>query len=377
MDVSTVLKRAAEKSGFVRSRYREKSVPTSVESITVLPFFGDRRSAFILSSLLLRRIKEELKGSSYFVLASWRGDEALYPYVDEYWHVEDSSFLDSLMDECRGFSNSSPFVLNAQRSLNQYFYDIMTDRDLLPFYDNGLKSEFFDRFRHVKISLPSVPSASSLGPDLSRSLSRMDSKVFLRPSRMIHSWKNGSLSFSKAPLDFWVALLEFLVSEGFSPVVSCDPFSYDLSSEFSGPCVYFRETDALKSLSAMRACGCVLDVFTGDSRMALAARCPFLCFDERQRFNSSKDFEVNDLCGRGVPREYIYSFAALVDKGGPSVWKSNIFDHMAARLRSMVANADRDSWPAPVESYEIVPYEVVRKRKLKRLGTKFIKIERD
>lgn len=377
MDVSTVLKRAAEKSGLVRSRYREKNIPTSVESVTVFPFFGDRRSSFILSSLLLRRIKEELKGSRYFILASWNGDEGLYPYVDEYWHVEDSSAIESLKAECRGFSNSSSFLPIVQRSLNQYVYDVMTEGDLVPFYDNGLKSEFFDRFRHVKVSLPSVPSASSLGSDLSKALSRMESKVYVRPSRMIHSWRNGGLSHIKSSKEFWLALLESLVAEGLSPVVSCDPFSHDLSSDFSGPCLYFRESDALKSLSVMRACGCVLDMFTGDSRMALAARCPFLCFDERQRFNLTKDFEVNDLCGRGVPREYIYSFAALVDKGGPSVWKSNIFDHMAARLRSMIAAADRDSWPPPVESYEIVPYDSVRKRKLKRLGTRFIKIERD
>ena len=61
MDVSTILKRASEKAGAVRSRYKDKDVPTSVEGVTILPFFGDRRSSFILSSLLLRRIKEELK----------------------------------------------------------------------------------------------------------------------------------------------------------------------------------------------------------------------------------------------------------------------------------------------------------------------------
>lgn len=377
MDVSTILKRAAEKSGLSRFRYREKNIPTSVEGVTVLPFFGDRRSAFVLSSLLLRRIKEELKGSRYFVLASWPGDEGLYPYVDEYWQVEDLSSIESLKDGCRGFSNSSSFIPIFNRSLNQYFYDVMSESDLAPFYDGGLTSEFFERFRHVKVYLPSVPSSSSLGQDFSRGLSRLESKVFVRPSRMIQSWRNGVSSSEKAPKDFWIALLESLVADGFSPVVSCDPFSYDLSSDFSGPCLYFRDSDALRMLSAMRACGCVLDMFSGDSRMALAARCPFLCFDERQRFNSLKEFEVNDLCGRGVPRDYIYSFAALVDKGGPAVWKSNIFDHMSVRLRSLIASAERDSWPAPVESYDIVPYDSVRKKKLKKLGTRFIRIERD
>lgn len=377
MEVSNILKRAAEKAGFSRVRYKERNIPTSIENVTVFAFFGDRRSSFVLSSLLLRRIKEELKGSRYFVLASWPGDEGLYPYVDEYWQVDDLSSMESLKDGCRGFSNSSSFVPLFNRALNQYFYDIISDSDVAHFYDCGLKSDFFDRFRHVKVHLPSVPSLSSLGADISRSLSKMESKVFIRPAKSIQCWRNGAVDSERVPKDFWIALLESLVADGFSPVVSCDPFSHDLSSDFTGPCFYFREVDALKTLSVMRACGCVLDMFTGDSRMALAARCPFLCFDERQRFNSLKEFEINDLCGKGVPKDYIYSFAALVDKGGPSVWKSNIFDHMTVRLRSLLANADRDSWPAPVESYEIVPYDSVRKKKLKRLGTRFIRIERD
>lgn len=377
MDVSSIIKRASEKSGLSRVRYKDKNIPTSVEGVTVFPFFGDRRSSFILSSLLLRRVKEELKGSRYFVMVSWPGDEGLYPYVDEYWQVEDASMMEGLKEGCRGFSNESPIFQVMQRDLNQFFYDITTERDLSVFYKNGLKSDFFDRFRHVKVNLPSVPSASSLGPDLSRSLSKMESKVFVRPSKLVNSWRNGEPFYFKAPKEFWSSLLDSLLAEGFSPVVSCDHFSYDLSSEFSSRCLFFRDPDILKSLSTMRASGCVLDMFSGDSRMALAARCPFLCFDERQRFNHMKEYEINDLCGRGVPRDYIFSFAALLEKGNPAVWKSNLFDHMTMRLRSMMADADRDSWPPPVESYDIVPYESVRKKKIKKFGTKFIRIERD
>ena len=127
----------------------------------------------------------------------------------------------------------------------------------------------------------------------------------------------------------------------------------------------------------MRACGCVLDIFDGSSRLALAARCPFLCFDERQRFNAVKEYEINDLCGRGLPRQYIFSFAALVEKGDPNVWRTNVFDHLVLRLKEMTAGLDRDSWPAPVESNDIVPYDAVRKRKLKKFGTRFIRVERD
>ena len=377
MDVSTILKRASEKAGAVRSRYKDKDVPTSVEGVTILPFFGDRRSSFILSSLLLRRIKEELKSSRYFILLSWPGDEGLFPYVDEYWQVEDDASLQKLSAEASGFSNSSSVVPVIQRALNQYVYDVMSEKDIYPYYENGLTSEFFERFRHVKLSLPSVPSASSLGADFSRTLSKRDGKLVVRPSKLVCSWRNGSPSWIKAPREFWVSLLEHLVSDGLHPVVFKDLFCYDLSSDFSDSCLHVKSQDLLKDMSVMRSCGMALDVFDGSSRLAIAARCPFLCFDERQRFNSVKEYEINDLCGQQIPREYIYSFAALVEKGGPAVRKSNIFDHMSIKLRSMMSSMDRDSWPAPIETNEIVPYDSVRRRKLKRLGSRFIKVERD
>lgn len=377
MDVSTILKRASEKSGATRFRYKDKNVPTSIDSVTVLPFFGDRRSSFVLSSLLLKRIKEELKGSKYFILISWPGDEGLYPYVDEYWQIEDGSTIQKMADESSGFSNSSATVPILQRSLNQYFYDVMSERDLEPFYDNGLTAGFFERFRHVKVSLPSVPSFSSLGPEISRSVSKLNNGVLVSPCRYISSWKNGAPTRMKAPREFWSSLLDRLLSEGFTPVVYNDLFSYDMSTDFSASCLHLGRVDILKAMSAMRACGLTLDLFTGLSRISIAARCPFLCFDERQRFNAIKDYEINDLCGPEVPREYIFSFAALVSQGNESIWKSNIFDHMVVKMRDMWSNMDRDAWPAPVESNEIVPYDSVRKKKLKKMGSRFIKVERD
>jgi len=377
MDVSTILKRASEKSGAVRSRYRDKDVPTSIENVTVLPFFGDRRSSVVLSSIILRRIREELKASRYFILLSWPGDEGLFPYVDEYWHIEDEASLQKLSADASGFSNASSVLPVVERSLNQYIYDVMSERDIIPYYDAGITSDFFERFRHVKVFMPSIPSVSSVGAELSRTLSKKEGKVFVRPCRMMSSWRNGSLSWIKAPKEFWSALLSNLVSEGFHPVVMRDSFCYDLSAEVSESCIHIKSQDTVKDLSVMRTCSAVLDVFDGSSRLALIARCPFLCFDERQRFSSLKEYEVNDLCGMQVPKEYIYSFAALVEKGNPSVWKSNIFDHMVVKLRSMVSSSDRNSWPAPIETNEIVPYDSVRRRKLKRLGSRFIKVERD
>jgi len=199
IEIQSVLKKAAEKSGLVRVRYKERNMPTSVESVVVLPFFGDHRSSFVLSSILLKRIKEEFKGSKYFVLASWPGNEGLFPYVDEYWQVEDESVVDKLKNDALGFSNHSSIFSLMQRNLNQFFYDVMTVSDLSVFYNNGITKEFFERFKHVKVTLPAIPSAASLGIEIARTLSQRDSKVFVYPSKEIYSWRLGGPFKARVP----------------------------------------------------------------------------------------------------------------------------------------------------------------------------------
>lgn len=376
MDTQSVLKRAADKCGAVRHRYSDRKVPTSSEDVTILPFFGDRRSSFILSSLILRRIREELKSSRYFVLLSWPGHEGLYPYVDEYWQVEDESSLSRLRSGCLGFDNSSDFFYLIQKNLNQYFFDVMSDADINEYYSNGLTKSFFDRFKHVKVSLPGIPSTTSLGSELSRALGQKESKIFIQPCLDVFSFNQGSLTKSAVPKEFWLDLTNKLVSSGFYPVIFSDHFSHDISPDTADKCLHLGNVDILGAMSAMRSCGCVLDFFGDVSRLAIAARTPFLCFEERIKFNSLKEYEINDLCARGCHKDYIFGFSALISSGDRPSWNSNIFDHMLVRLNKIYENMDRESWPSPAESYEIVPYDSVRKVKNKRMGSRFIKVEK-
>lgn len=377
METQGVLKKAAEKTGLVRVRYKERNIPTSIEGVTILPFFGDHRSSFVLSSLLLRRIKEEMKSSKYFILVSWPGHEGLFPYVDEYWQVEDEAVLDMLRNDAVGFSNSSIALASMTRGLNQYFYDVMTTRDLLPFYENGLTKEFFERFKHVKASLPSIPSSASLGVEFARTLSQKESKVFIYPSKEAQTWKMGSVAGTSTPREFWLDLLESVSKSGFFPVVCSDIFSHDLSADFTENCLHIKGLELSKTLGVMRSCGCVVDMFGGISRYALAARVPFVCFDERVKFNNIKDYEVNDLCGSDIPKEYIFGFSTLIQSGDKAIWRSNLLDHLVIKLKKIYEKMDRDSWPSSAESNEIVPYDSVRRRKNKKLGSRFIRIPKD
>lgn len=376
MDTNGVLKKAADKCGLKRVRFRERNMPTSSEGITIFPFFGDHRSSFVLSSILLRRIKEEMKGSRYLVFVSWPGNEGLFPYADEYWQVEDENMLEKLRSGVVGFNNDSVVMSVMIKNLNQYFYEVMTTDDILSFYSNGITKDFFDRFKHVKVFLPHVPSVASMGAEFARTLSQKESKVFVYPSKDLFCWKNGKVDKVKSTVEFWISLVEFISAAGFFPVIYTDGFAYDFSSEFNKNCLHMKGLDILSELSLMRACGCVLDLFSGISRYSIAARTPFVCLDERQKFNALKDYEINDLCGSGIPKEYIFSFCALI-KGDKSVWRSNIFDHLVVKLRKIYESMDRESWPPTSEVDEIVPYDSVRKKKNKMLGTRFLRMPRD
>jgi hypothetical protein len=377
LDTQSIFKKSAESSGLKRVRYKERNIPTSIENVVIFPFFGDHRSSFILSSLLLRRIKEEAKSSKYFILVSWPGHEGLFPYVDEYWEINDESALEKLKVATNGFSNESSVFTLILKNLNQYFYEVYTEKNLEIYYKNGITKDFFERFKHIKVSMPSIPSAASLGLEISRTLTQKELKVFVYPSRQIDSWNFGSLQKSKISKEFWFSLIKNLLDNDFFPVVYCDIFSYDMSIDFPNECLHLNNIDITKAFSVMRSCGCVLDLYNGISRYSICARCPFVCFDERVKFNSLKDYEINDLCGKSIPKEYIFGFGTILENGSESVWKSNIFDHLNMKITNIYETMDRDSWPSPAESNEIVPYDSVRRIKNKKLGARFVKIQKD
>jgi len=374
--VNESLKKAAASSGLKRVRYVEKNVPTSIENVVVFVFFGDHRSNFVLSSILLKRIKEESKSSKYFILISWPGNEGIFPFVDEYWEMESESSLFKLKNEVSGFSNNSTAFTFLLKSLNQYFYNVMTDQDLVSFYDNGIKKEFFERFKHIKVTLPSIPSVASVGLDLARKMDSVQAKVFIYPSKKLLSWGAGSISYDDAPREFWVSLVNYLIENKFYPVIYNDLFSYDLSEDFSEKCIHISNIDLIKVLSIMRSSGCVVDFFNGISRYAILARTPFVCFEERLKFNSIKDYEINDLCAKRINKEYIFGFSTIIKNGDESLWKSNFYNFLILKIKKLYEK-NTDTKLSTTEIDQIVPYDSVRKIKNKKLGSRFIKIEKN
>jgi len=372
-----IIKRCCDKLNLKRVVYNDKKIPTSIENIVIIPFFGDLRSSFVLSSVLLRRISEELKGSKYIILLSWPGHQALYPYVDEYWTIDDENALEKLRFQIDDFQNLSTYYTLLLKSLNEWFYEIFTTKDLLPYYNNGFTKEFFERFKHIKVSLPTINSSASLGVDFARHIASKDLKFFIYPAKNIYTWRMGKTEKLPTNKEFWVTFVKKMIDDGFYPVVYRDLFCHDISPDVPEGCLHVWDSDLSKVLSTIRATGFVIDFFSGISRLAICARTPFLCFDERSRYNNTKDYEIDDICGINLFKEYIFSFATIINSEDKSSWKFNLLDAVTSKLNKIFPAIDRDSYPSATECNKIIPYDVVRKNKNKKFGAKFIKINRE
>jgi hypothetical protein len=53
-----------------------------------------------------------------------------------------------------------------------------------------------------------------------------------------------------------------------------------------------------------------------------------------------------------------------------------VIDHIISILSNFITNINTDKLPSSSESYDIIPYGVVRRHKEKKLGLRFIKVER-
>lgn len=366
-EIPEFIKKIAEKTGFRRERYVEKNMPTSHDNIAVILFYGDMRSEFVMSTLLLHRLKD-LYASKYLILCSWSGHAGLYPYVDEYWSPIDEGLINSLANGAIGFDNQEKDkVLFQERQLNRYLENVIKLDD--KYYDHGFTKVFFDDFKWIVYNLPSIPSSKI---EFNRLLAQKSGyKVLLHPVKYSRSWRQGRESLVKLPIEFWYNLVNKLCDKGFSPIVYQDYFTYDISPELEGKCVYVTG-DIMEALAAMRTTGCVLDVFSGVSRWASVARTPFVACAERRLYNEVKEYELDCLCNGNLPFKYIFYFPTLIEAGH---W-NELISNVVSKLEEFIPSLDRDKFPSTAESSVVCPYSLVKVKKQKKLGTKFIKVER-
>jgi hypothetical protein len=375
IEIPQFLKNAADKCGFLRETFNEANIPTNASNICVLPFFGDLRTSFVLSSLLLRPYRQQAKGSKYFILCSWPGHKMLYPFVDEYWSIKDFSHIGEFYACSNNFSNDEADTVYI-RQLNRFFDEVIFPQNLETFYSGGLKNYFFTVFPKIERHFPMIPSAGLLGNNFNRTLAKHPGpKILLYPSIVVKSWRKQTENI-RTKKEFWVQLAERLLKEGYTPVVVHNYATHDISNVLAQKCVYVSDNDLEKITCAMRVVGCVLDVFSDLSRLAVIARSPFLAVTERDKYMGLREFELDDLCAFDLPRQYIFSFSTILGQE-PIHWGVNLFDNIIHRINSFLPSINKDGLPPASALTEEVSYEKVRKKKLKKFGTKFIKLERD
>lgn len=371
-----IIKKAADQCGFKRLSYNDNNVPTDISNVVVFLFFGDNKSTILASSLLMKRFREQSKGSKYFILCSWGGHQDLFPYVDEYWEIANSNIYSSIYKESNGLHNNSEAINGFKRILNSHFYEVLDSHSFDEYYSNGFKQEFFDRYKNIRRFLPSIPSSVVLGNEFNKKISLMNKKVLIYPTRHVNEWRSGKYHNEYVLDELWTGLVDSLLEESMQPVIYQDYRTYDLSSKYFDKCIFLNNYNIINILSGIRSTGLVLDLFNGISKYAIMARCPYLLCVERNAYNFTKEYEIDLLCGNEVPRENFYLFPSVCHESNKNNWKTALYDSIILKLNNMFSILENVALPSPTEVDDIVKYEVAKKEKIKKMGVHFVKINK-
>lgn len=366
------LKRTAEKLGFRREFYVEKNIPTILSNIVVMPFYGDVRSTFIVSAFLLNQYKRA-NPKQYVIVCSWPGWQKMFPYVDEFWSLTDRSQVRGLANEADVMSNGSDFNVTLTRNLLQHFENVFLYEDFKKFYNDGFQEPYYAQFGGIRRFLPEVPASNILGKFEVQLADKQGQKVVIYPTKRIRSWQQGRCQYLPVSKDFWEHAVERVLAEGWVPVVYQNPFTYDMSVDFTDRCLYLTSEDITHVLAAFREIGCVLDIHSGISRLAIAARCPFVSLDERVRFIGQRDYEIDDVCCDAIPKQYAFSLGGMLLSGTPKEWNASFLDYFVARVHTLLGTLEKDKWMSTAEMDDEIPPEKIRKRIRKRMGVNFIR----
>lgn len=371
-DVADYLKRVLKRTGLKRESFIEKNIPTEPSNILAIPFFGDVDGLFIFSTFILKNFIEN-NPDKYLILISWPGMQGLFPEVHEYWTIEDENTLRTLATNSNFFYNNSNVYAEIVKSITEVL-NIQTAKDFGKYWEKGFSKKYWDDFGQIKRYLPEVPSSTVISNDLKNNLNKLDGKnVLVYPITKMKSWQSGATKRLAIQKDFWVAIIERLLKEKFTPVIFQNIFTYDMSPDFADRCLYLTPRSAGELLASMRSIGLVLDIHSGVSKMAIMARTPYLSVTERQIYVNDKDYEIDDLCTLNLPHKYIFSFSTQLMVGTPDEWEISVISNIIIKINDLLNNINNFELPSTKSSYEPVSYESVRNRISKRLGSHFIK----
>jgi len=359
---SSYLKKAAEKCGFNRDVYKDRNVPTSGSNVVFVPFLGNLRSTFFLSSNILKKYKEK-RSSKYLILGSWPGHECLFPYVDEYWSVKKDSNLFKLALGAENFYNTSSSYPLYLRNLNEFF-------DVAKLVDDDLSIKTNDD--KVNVFLPSLLSSSIVDDNFRENIKKNKNKIVVYPVKNIKSWQKGKIQKIGVSPEFWVSLINRLIKENITPVVYMDEFTFNLSSEFGDKCMYIVLDNMAHVLTKINQVGCLLNIFSDLDKLAIMARCPYISVNERRCYIESKDYQLEDMYKNTFRN--IFSFSTHVLSG--INWETNLFDIIIKKIKELHFLEEKEL-ESTLEINKIISYSDLKVKSSKKMGVKFIKKRSD
>lgn len=373
MNNTDFIKKTADKLGFNRDFYVEKKIPATTQNVTIIPFYGDIRSTFLLSAFWFNEYRKK-KPDEYIIVCSWPGWGILFPQADEYWSLKDKGQVRMLADGAENMSNYSNYSLLLTRNLLQHFENIIEYSDIQSYYKDGCTSRYLNEFKGIHKYLPSIPSVEVLG-NLKIELAQKANKIIVFPAKYIKSWQLGSCKNLLVSRDFWIHVVKTLLQEGFTPVLYQNYFTYDLSMDFTNQCLYITQDDMAQVLSAFHEIGTVLDIYSGISRLAIAARSSFIALDERQRFINQKDDEINNIF-LVSNEQYVFSMAGVATSGDPASWDSSFMKTLMSKIKACYKIGQTSQFSPLTEVDEEVSPEIIKKHVAKRFGVRFVRSKR-
>jgi hypothetical protein len=284
--------------------------------------------------------------------------------------LSDSASSIELDKHIRGFNNASPSLSVFESNLLRYFPgDVINGAFFSTYYNNGFTAKFFSDMKDIEYYLPSIPSPSI---NVAKRISHSNYSVFLCPSTHVKMWRHGREEDVGVGVNFWESIINTLLHEGILPIIWINPSSYDMSTVFGEKCVYITDSNILSVMSAIRASSCLLDICSGTSKFAIMARSPFLHADVRQRYFATKEYEIDDLCSKNIPKEHVFLFNNAIDID----WNYALMQVMV-KLKQFLPKIDRTVLMSTSEMDDVLLYDDVRRKKNRKVGLHFIKVSNE
>jgi hypothetical protein len=303
----------------------------------------------------------------------------MFPYIDEYWELSDYSELNQIFKNSDYFENKSIFFQNLLRSLNENFRNVTTPNTFKELYYNKFNNLYWDTFSEEnKVFLPMIPSFSILQKEIIKTINSKTNKIFLFPSQTINYWNNGRYIKLQAPKSFYTELISYLKENNIYPILWNSNFSHDLNNEFKNETdvLFINSNNINEILPVIRLAGLCVDIFNDISKLSLISRTPYLNLTERSKYFSTREYEIEDLLNLNLPNKKIFTFANSVLKGNKDYWRKELFSIISKFCEETLPYIDREKLPNTSEVNIDLDVSLIRKIKNKRLGSRFVKVEK-